>query len=202
MSFEQLVICHCAPVLRGIKVSNLVSCSNKEFPLVKTESKKLDERFKPFGLRCKILCECKKFSLVFVYSEQDLLAFISRKENCSYLKNSGYKSEISGVPDLERMIDGLSLRLSNASCDGFPHEIGVFLGYPIEDVVGFEENHGENFKYSGYWKVYGNIEKAKELFYRYDLCSKECTRMAMKGIHVEDVICCADSEACVRTRVA
>ena len=30
--------------------------------------------------------------------------------------------------------------------EGFPHEIGLFLGYPPEDVLGFIENKGEFFK--------------------------------------------------------
>ena len=36
----------------------------------------------------------------------------------------------------------------------FPHEIGLLLGYPPEDVSGFIENGGKNFLCSGYWKVY------------------------------------------------
>lgn len=37
----------------------------------------------------------------------------------------------------------------------FPHEVGFFLGYPAEDVVGFIRNKGQNFKFCGRWKVYG-----------------------------------------------
>ncbi len=32
----------------------------------------------------------------------------------------------------------------------FPHEMGLLLGYPVEDVVGFMENNGKNYLYSGY----------------------------------------------------
>ena len=46
----------------------------------------------------------------------------------------------------------------------FPHEIGVLLGYPAEDVKGFVVNEGKNYLYSGYWKVYGDLSEAKQLF--------------------------------------
>ena len=57
------------------------------------------------------------------------------------------------------------------SGEGFPHEIGLFLSYPPEDVKGFIENHAANYKLSGLWKVYGDEKKAKELFAKYKKCT-------------------------------
>ena len=37
---------------------------------------------------------------------------------------------------------------------GFPHEIGLLLGYRQRIMTGFIENNGKNFLYIGYWKVY------------------------------------------------
>ena len=59
--------------------------------------------------------------------------------------------------------------------EDFPHEIGLFLGYPIEDVEGFIANGGKGCKCSGCWKVYGDVEKAQALFDSY----KECRRRLM-----------------------
>lgn len=50
----------------------------------------------------------------------------------------------------------------------FPHEIGIFLGYPIWDVEGFIEHKGQNYKFCGYWKVYQDVEGAKLKFKEYD----------------------------------
>lgn len=50
----------------------------------------------------------------------------------------------------------------------FPHEIGLFLGYPLEDVKGFIENKADSSKCSGCWKVYGNEQKALKLFEKYE----------------------------------
>ena len=78
--------------------------------------------------------------------------------NCGYPKNS----------TLEEKLDFLAKRIKG--CNDFPHEIGIFLDYPIEDVKGFIENNGENFKLCGFWKVYDNEEKARKTFSNYKKC--------------------------------
>lgn len=52
----------------------------------------------------------------------------------------------------------------------FPHEIGVFLGYPLQDVKGFIENNGRNSKYTGLWKVYGDKAASMRMFEKYRKC--------------------------------
>ena len=76
-----------------------------------------------------------------------------------------------GYPEtstLEAKLNRLAERIQNEP--QFPHEIGIFLGYPSEDVIGFMENKGENYKLCGYWKVYGDAEQAKRTFINYDKC--------------------------------
>ena len=54
----------------------------------------------------------------------------------------------------------------------FPHEIGIFLGYPLEDVKGFIKNKGKNCKTCGVWKVYFNECEKQKLFEKYKKCTK------------------------------
>ena len=62
--------------------------------------------------------------------------------------------------------------------EGFPHEIGLFLGYPPEDVQGFlADPGGGRCKLCGHWKVYHDVEGARRQFARFDrsreaLCSR------------------------------
>ena len=35
----------------------------------------------------------------------------------------------------------------------FPHEVGLFLSYPPEDVKGFIDHRANNFKCAGLWTV-------------------------------------------------
>lgn len=69
----------------------------------------------------------------------------------------------------ERCVIQLIKRLGES--DEFPHEIGLFLGYPPEDVRGFIENGSDGCKCTGYWKVYGDARAAQEMFAKYKKCT-------------------------------
>ena len=65
------------------------------------------------------------------------------------------------------------------AADGFPHEIGLFLGYPPEDVYGFIENKAMHAKCVGVWKVYGDEQATRKKFELYRKCRRvycECFR--------------------------
>lgn len=54
----------------------------------------------------------------------------------------------------------------------FPHEVGLFLSYPPEDVKGFIDHRANDFKCAGLWKVYGDEEKVRSLFEKYRKCTE------------------------------
>ena len=54
----------------------------------------------------------------------------------------------------------------------FPHEVGLFLSYPPEDVKGFIDNHAANSKCAGVWKVYGDEQRARQTFEKYKKCTQ------------------------------
>ena len=63
----------------------------------------------------------------------------------------------------------------------FPHELGIFLGYPLADVKGFIEHNGKDFLYQGYWKVYENVEERKKMFSIYNVVKEEFIREMQAG---------------------
>ena len=73
------------------------------------------------------------------------------------------------------------LRRRIAQADGFPHEIGLFLGYPVEDVAGFIRHAGRGCKLCGYWKVYGDAEAASKLFDRLTRVCRAVTKRVEQG---------------------
>ena len=73
-----------------------------------------------------------------------------------------------------------------AKMQEFPHEIGLFLGYPPEDVAGFIRHQGSHYKLCGKWKVYGDVERAKALFCEYDRCSECLQRHLNSGGRLSD----------------
>lgn len=74
------------------------------------------------------------------------------------------------------------------TAQNFPHEIGIFLGYPLEDVILFEKQNGKNCKYCGCWKSYSNAEEAKSCCCKYKQCSEFCLAGYKNGLPIQQVI--------------
>lgn len=165
MSFEKLVVFNCAPALAGIKPSNLFTWHFKDCVSEREHRiRDLAAKLAPYGIDVDTLCECPGHSLVFIYRADMVENHLSVPEAKKILMDNGYSSEST----LREKIEMLKLRLKNSN--GFPHEIGIFLGYPAEDVAGFITNKGGGCKLCGNWKVYGDEEKARAAFQKYEKC--------------------------------
>ena len=70
----------------------------------------------------------------------------------------------------------------------FPHEMGILLGYPIEDVLGFMEQKGKNYLYSGYWKVYRDVSAKKKIFAQYENAKEELILWLEYGYEIHSII--------------
>lgn len=164
--FEQKLAFHTAPSLLGIKCASLVSLRNDEFD-VAANTERFNRRAAARGLEIKTVCVCKNRALLLVYNRRKLAERLCRSDCRAVLRSCGYTDDM----DCEDCLAHLGRRIA-AEEGGFPHEIGIFLDYPVEDVIGFIENNGCNFKLCGYWKVYGNAEKAQRTFDNYNKCRK------------------------------
>ena len=69
---------------------------------------------------------------------------------------------------------------------GYPHEIGIFLGYPLYDVIGFIEHR--RCLLQGYWNVYRHPQAAKRLFALYDRCISELQNGLRRGQRIEQLL--------------
>ena len=170
-NIQHLIAFHCAPVLAGIKISNLVVTCEKSSGEV---SKLLDgtefEVFELSRLRGKVA--------LLIFNREKLLRYLSEATCAEFLMNMGHSST-----DVDCVLKELALRYSeyekeNAS---FPHELGIVLGYPVEDVKGFMTNDGQNYIFSGYWKVYCRAERARAIFRAYDDCVEGMMRALLSG---------------------
>jgi hypothetical protein len=119
----------------------------------------------PRRLGLTVLREGEHGPLVFVFDKEQLEKAITTKSAGAVLSGLGYPA---GTP-----VSAALAHLQNRFARGtFPHEVGLFLGYPAEDVLGFVEHKGRNYKLCGYWKVYGDVEQAKLRFRQYDICRR------------------------------
>jgi len=153
---------HSAPTLLGVKCANLISFNMNESTMSEYLCEFTD-KLSGSGLCAKQLCKCRKRTLVYIYNEKMLDAWLKMPQVREFLSEYGYTADIT----ISEMLDKLADRMN---CESFPHEIGVFLGYPLADIKGFISNSGKKCLLCGYWKVYENAEKAKQTFEIYDRC--------------------------------
>ena len=179
---EKIIARSCAPALAGIKPSNIVSCRKAVIPDVYDKLKKLNNELNPKDIYLEIICDCPKCVLVMVYRKQALKNQLTAKANKAFLMQYGYPK--SGNTD--EYIAILKKRLKNNS---FPHEIGVFLGYPLHDIYSFINHRDEGCLLVGEWKVYHNPEAAVKLFRRFKACRKAVAERVYSGKSLAQVFC-------------
>jgi len=167
---EEDIIRFCAPTLAGMKTGSLFSCIFSGEKELRDEIHSLNRRLADKGLCILPLSFKKNRALLYFFRPGMLKQSLSDKLACQLLAQRGYPD---GSPN--RCLIKLMEQLRNAP--EFPHEIGLFLGYPPEDVKGFIEQHALNSKFTGCWKVYGNRKQAEQTFERY----RRCTRCYLKN---------------------
>lgn len=174
---EQLLIQHCAPTLAGIKTGNIFSCRYTALDEVTAQLDSLNMRLSSKGVRLLLLRYSNTRVLIYVYRPDRLSMDLRASGTRDILRRCGYDYACT-----EQCVVHLIDRLRQF--DEFPHEIGCFLGYPPEDVQGFIENRSD-CKYTGTWKVYGDVGKAKRMFAQYKKCTDLYRRQWEKGISLD-----------------
>ena len=123
--FESVMGYHCSPVLMGMKPANLVSFSKEKMPELPEIISDYEESLEREGIRMEIICGCRKHYLLLVYRPDMLQEYLKQDEARKLLLQDGYNIDSS----LDEMIARLKERFFHKT--EFPHEIGLFLGYPI-----------------------------------------------------------------------
>lgn len=172
---EQYLIEHCSPTLAKIKTANLFTYSFSSETILNGYLKSSNERLNPKGVYVELLRVRGCSALVWVYRRSMLEADLNKPGVQEFLVSCGYRRQSS----LEQIIDRLKKRL--VMHESFPHEIGLFLGYPLADVIGFIINEGRNSKCTGCWKVYCNECEAVRLFEMYKKCKTIYSRLFLNG---------------------
>ena len=171
-NFETVMIEQCAPVLASLKPAGLFRYETRDCADLARRVKNWNTQLNPKGLRVRVLkgCVLNHRYLVYVYRESRLTAVLADEKVQSFLRQEGYRLPEAGeAPDVGNMLTQLSRKLCCSA--EFPHEIGVFLGYPLGDVVGFIENRGKNFTCCGCWKSYGDPDAAQKHFDQLSKCT-------------------------------
>lgn len=167
---EENVVRLCAPTLAGIKTGSLF----------------------PVRMKTGRLCSWRSASITRCWFPKDSASSRcdsrTRARCCICTAHAIWAGSAGPVGSRDPAARRLCLRQQRAVPDEahraaarvrrIPHEIGLFLSYPPEDVKGFIEHHAADFKYAGLWKVYGDEQRARDLFAKYQRCTEiYCQRL-------------------------
>ncbi len=175
---EDYLIRHCAPTLAGLKTGSLFACPYENRDTLLASIRQINRRLGRKGLRVLPMRFSEKRALIYMYRPSKLSADLANTSAAALLQQQGYDTD-SCTQCLVRLIQKLRTQ------PDFPHEIGLFLGYPPEDVRGFIDNKAACCKYTGCWKVYGDEEAAKKKFAQYKKCTQLYCYLWANGKEIE-----------------
>ena len=165
---------HTAPTLEGNKPSSLINLTKDRRDLYSLWNINKDEISGILKIDYFEIQKDSRRRLILLYNPYILEEIINRSENKKYLEGLGYVG-------ITNALDALEILRSRFTWT-FPHEIGIFLGIPYEDVDGFIKNSGRNFMINGYWKVYSKPQIAMKTFQEYDYARACVIESIMKEI--------------------
>ncbi len=177
---EQFVIEHCSPTLAGIKTGNMFTVRIDKGSDIRQEVRELNRVLRKKGLRVIPLKRTATYALIYIYRPGFLRRDLSDPKATCILKRKGYD-----YSKAERCITQLVRHL--AKDEVFPHEIGLFLGYPPADVEGFMKDPDNGVQCSGCWKAYSNGDEAERTFTRYKMCTESYRRQNLNGRSLEQL---------------
>lgn len=135
MMLEQSLITHSAPTLAGLKTGSLFCFSYSSGAELEAQLSRCRLALQDKGVRIRILRRTPDRALLYVYRPAKLAQDLQKPGVPEFLAQMGYPSL-----NPEQALGRLAQKTARQSC---PHEVGLFLGYPLADVVGFIENEGK-----------------------------------------------------------
>jgi len=169
---ERSLVEHGSPTLARLKLGSLFNVFHDGMDALRKEIRRLNRMLARKGLVLTEIRMGEKRALLYLFRCAHLKAKLSCPMVRGFLREYGYE-DFSIPKALE------TLRRRVEECGDFPHEIGVFLDYPLSDVQDFIKHGGRNCSLCGVWKVYSNEKDAERTFARF----KKCRDVYMRHFH-------------------
>ncbi len=176
---EERIVRFCAPTIMGNKTGSLFNACHEDPKTLCRDVVEARKSLSRFGIDIRLFFKEDKPPLVYVYRVKALERDLADPDCQDFLRQHGYEKF-----DPKSALSQLSVRLRHYT--EFPHEIGLFLSYPLSDVKNFVQFGSTCSKMRGYWCVYDNEEQAKKCFADYDRCRQECLLRYQQGQRLED----------------
>ncbi len=175
---EMQIAFHCAPLIAGLKLSNLLMLQSEELDRGTSILKRA-------GISYFVVAVTNGKVAVLLFDRQRLETYLRKEEVWKIFQDMGYQNHAMGkvLYAFRQRYEGYLLWNQE-----FPHEMGLLLGYPIEDVKGFILNEGENCLYTGYWKVYENLPEKMIVFRQFEKARDMLIGLLSNGITIAEVV--------------
>lgn len=175
-----------APSICGIKCGSLVNITDKNKKMREVWQEKGKELLECLDLSSFTINEDSDRFLIYFYNRNQLENMLGKTNIRAFLRNLQYPSSFKVIDALEF----IKYRFN----EGLPHEIGLFLGIPLEDVQGFISNAGKNYLYCGYWKVYSNIDHSMKVFQQYSNLREKVMNHIAEGYNFLQILECLQNK--------
>lgn len=177
-NIEMQLALQCAPLIAGLKISNLLIISE-------TNDSIFEEIVEKTDISVYKLLNYQGKTVYLLYREAEVIEFLQSERTKGVFIKEGYDSLL-----LNDILHSFQKRYERYRVAGgvFPHEMGLLLGYPIEDVIGFMENDGDNFLCSGYWKVYERPQEKQILFQKFEYARESLIRLISCGVSMKEIV--------------
>ncbi len=178
--FYNHLVFYSAPTLGGAKSASLFGCRLDQgtlFRYVRLANRELNTK----GVHVRLLSYKNGYGLVYVFRPLMLARDLALPCAQRILRQNGYQSR-----SWNTLLCELMKRLE--SSEEFPHEIGLFLGYPAEDVDGFIRLGPSACICCGVWKVYQNKEHALAVFAQCRQCTCHCMKQWAAGVPIAQLV--------------
>ena len=177
-SLEMRIAFQCAPFIAGLEISNLLIFRRDELD-------ELKYILKQAGISYFVVAVMDSKVAVLVFDRSRLEAYLQEIKVRQVFRDMGYQDFALG-----KILFIFRLRYEGylMQKQEFPHEMGLLLGYPVEDVEGFIFNRGRNCLYAGYWKVYKDLPEKMLLFRKYEKARDAVVQLSFRGIGIGEIV--------------
>jgi hypothetical protein len=175
-----------APVLTGIKPAILLRLCKCRHIRKMTHYESFcihqDEIIKLLNLECLVMKNDGRDIQVMFYDPQVMSETLQQEAVVAFLGEQGY----SEPGNTDKTLEQLKLRFSS-HC--FPHEIGIFLGYPLKDVKGYMDRKEIAVKLAkARWRVFGDPAESLRLMNQYRTAEKAAQLILSAGNSIRNSI--------------
>lgn len=178
---ENFLVYHTALVIAKVKPAVTIALSKRNSTRFDAWNKFGKKFLSSIDLKYVELRECENSIILMVYDEKVLEKEINTEEHIGFLNKLGYSKELA----IDEYVNFLKIRYEKYHC---PHELGVFLGIPIEDVRDFMECTDKKCLLCGYWKVYNDKVNAESIFTKYDKVKEFTIKNMLDGKLSRDLV--------------